>query len=571
MRWNGHNDSLLPGTQPQVGFTPMAPLPTPLGAIAWFRDHATGADGLQILDENALVAASDPAFTFDIGTTYMFRVRVEGSSPATYSLKVWPQGTTEPTPWSLEWTAPGNSDEPLSGSLMLLAHEVDAFFGDVAVVPAGATAAATPAISPVQPILDEGETVTLTSPDAGAVIYYTTDGTPPDPTSALYSAPFTLAADAVINAIAYVPESDPSAVASQTYTFNRAPVAEAGSGLTLEVGEPGALGGSFTDDAVVGPVTAVWTVVSGPGSVTFGDATSPTSTVSFDKAGSYLLRLTVDDSSLVDSDDVTIAVNGVTTTGYWMVGLDGSLYPFGDAAVYADVAVGGASVLAIVTTDGTGIWVLDSSGKIHVRGAATHHGDLITSPTALDPGELVATMSVKPDGSGYWIFTDRGRAIPYGSAAFYGDMTAFNLVGGVIASVATTTGLGYYMVGADGGIFSFGDALFYGSVPQFVPISQLAAPLVGIAPDPDGAGYWLVAADGGIFSFEAPFVGSVPGVLDPGVLLAKPVVGAIAYVDGYLAVAADGGIFNFSSAKFLGSLGGVPLDTSIVGAAAFAG
>ena len=261
--------------------------------------------------------------------------------------------------------------------------------------------------------------------------------------------------------------------------------------------------------------------------------------------------------------------------GYEMIEDDGTFYPFGDAPAFEPLQLNGASAIAIeMTADGLGAWVLDTTGKVHARGTATDYGDLTTASlsaaaVALDPGETPASMSALPDGSGYWVFTTTGRATAFGAAAHYGDMVGIALDGPVIASVATPTGLGYYMLGSDGGIFTFGDAVFSGSVPQFVPLSQLAAPLVGIAPDPDGSGYWLVAADGGIFAFDADFVGSVPGVLAPGTQLAQPVVGAIAFGDAYLMVASDGGIFNFASQPFLGSLGDDPPDTPINGVAAF--
>ena len=47
------------------------------------------------------------------------------------------------------------------------------------------------------------------------------------------------------------------------------------------------------------------------------------------------------------------------------------------------------------------------------------------------------------------------------------------------------------MLGSDGGIFTFGVAELHGSVPQFVPLADLDAPLVGIAPDPDAPGQTL--------------------------------------------------------------------------------
>ena len=53
--------------------------------------------------------------------------------------------------------------------------------------------------------------------------------------------------------------------------------------------------GSVTDDGLPNPpatVTDTWSQVSGPGTATFTDASSPTTTVSFASAGTYVLRLT---------------------------------------------------------------------------------------------------------------------------------------------------------------------------------------------------------------------------------------------------------------------------------------
>lgn len=72
-------------------------------------------------------------------------------------------------------------------------------------------------------------------------------------------------------------------------------------------------------------------------------------------------------------------------------------------------------------------------------------------------------------------------------------------------------------------MFSYGDARFHGSTGSM----RLNEPVVGMARDGDGAGYWLVAADGGIFAFDAPFVGSIPGVLRPGQRLNRPVIGMV--------------------------------------------
>jgi YD repeat-containing protein len=68
------------------------------------------------------------------------------------------------------------------------------------------------------------------------------------------------------------------------------------------------LNGSVTDDGlpVGGNLTSAWTKVSGPGTVTFANDASPTTAVTFNQTGTYVLRLTGSDSELSASDDVTI-------------------------------------------------------------------------------------------------------------------------------------------------------------------------------------------------------------------------------------------------------------------------
>lgn len=75
-------------------------------------------------------------------------------------------------------------------------------------------------------------------------------------------------------------------------------------------------------------------------------------------------------------------------------------------------------------------------------------------------------------------------------------------------------------------------------------------------------GYWVVTDDGAIFSFNVPFHGGLGGVA-----INSPIVGGATTPDGggYWLVAADGGIFGFGNAAFHGSLGGVHLNAPIVG------
>ena len=262
------------------------------------------------------------------------------------------------------------------------------------------------------------------------------------------------------------------------------------------------------------------------------------------------------------------ASSTVEASGYWILGEGSELYGFGGASDVVpdqvfELADDETAVAIVGHPAGVGGWVLTSAGRVISMGTAPHYGDLRNRDTALDPLLGSATsLSVSPDGSGYWIFTDMGEVVAFGGAHHLGDLPALGITpaGPIVDSVATTSGLGYYLLGDDGGVFAFGDAEFWGSMGDL----ELNAPAVGLVPDPDGEGYWFVGGDGGVFAFEAPYRGSVPGVLAPGTSLAQPVVGMVSYGDGYLMVALDGGVFNFASTPFLGSLGGTTPPSPIV-------
>ncbi len=97
---------------------------------------------------------------------------------------------------------------------------------------------------------------------------------------------------------------------------NRPPTANAGPDQAVTLPAEATMQGSVADDGQPNPpgsLTAGWSQVSGPGTATFADPTSPTSTVSFTDPGTYVLRLTADDSSLQASDDVSVTVYAAGT------------------------------------------------------------------------------------------------------------------------------------------------------------------------------------------------------------------------------------------------------------------
>jgi hypothetical protein len=94
-------------------------------------------------------------------------------------------------------------------------------------------------------------------------------------------------------------------------TVNKRPVVNAGPDQTVPM-LSATLSGSATDDGLPNPpgtLTYTWSKVSGPGTVTFADTNSATTTVNFSIGGIYTLKLTANDGGLSGSDTVVITVN----------------------------------------------------------------------------------------------------------------------------------------------------------------------------------------------------------------------------------------------------------------------
>jgi len=106
--------------------------------------------------------------------------------------------------------------------------------------------------------------------------------------------------------------SGPSALQLIDLFENEAPQVDAGDGAEITwPTDTASLDGTVSDDGHPSPpgaVTTSWSKVSGPGDVTFGDASAVDTTVTFSTVGTYLLQLEASDGGLSASDTVTITV-----------------------------------------------------------------------------------------------------------------------------------------------------------------------------------------------------------------------------------------------------------------------
>jgi len=120
---------------------------------------------------------------------------------------------------------------------------------------------------------------------------------------------------------------DPNAVDGKLYEMtaptpdppsNLPPVVSAGPDQAAALPAAANLDGTVSDDLKPSPpgaVTTTWTLVSGPSTVTFGNANAIDTTASVPVPGIYVVRLTANDSQYAVSDDVTLTFTGSGSVG----------------------------------------------------------------------------------------------------------------------------------------------------------------------------------------------------------------------------------------------------------------
>lgn len=172
-RWQGHIGS----GQPATGWTR-------LGAYGYYSNRRN-ALALR-LDSSSPITQN---FPFQLNQTYLMKLKVETVSQGSrYSYKVWQQGQPEPSWNSLQFSNIVNvvdtSDALDSGSVLLVAHRVDATFGNVTICPPDVTyplslntnGSGTIAAQPGKSNYQCGEGVTLTAQPAPGWIFSSWSG-----------------------------------------------------------------------------------------------------------------------------------------------------------------------------------------------------------------------------------------------------------------------------------------------------------------------------------------------------------------------------------------------------------
>jgi hypothetical protein len=120
-RWQGH---VADGNQPSEQWWP-------LGALGCYRFGPNPLFQLWVKSYD-IWNQPDSSFVFQTGIEYTLKMRSETvGNDSFYKFKIWKSTESEPTGWNV--TAEELNDDLTTGSILLLAHEVDASFGNVTI------------------------------------------------------------------------------------------------------------------------------------------------------------------------------------------------------------------------------------------------------------------------------------------------------------------------------------------------------------------------------------------------------------------------------------------------------
>lgn len=168
---------------------------------------------------------------------------------------------------------------------------------------------------------------------------------------------------------------------------NLPPLVEAGGNQTLLLSKPANLDGTVTDDGLPTPATLVtgWSKVSGPGTVTFGNAGAVDTTATFSAIGVYVLRLTASDGALQAQDEVSITV---TTAPVVNAGPDQTIALPNQATLDGTVSDDGLPVPTLVTAwskvSGPGNVTFGDSSQVDTTATFSAAGTYVLRLTATD-------------------------------------------------------------------------------------------------------------------------------------------------------------------------------------------
>lgn len=165
--------------------------------------------------------------------------------------------------------------------------------------------------------------------------------------------------------------------------FNQAPIVSAGTNQTITLPENATFSGTVSDDGlpIGSSITTTWAILSGPGSVTFGNVNALSTTAAFSAAGTYVLQLLATDSALTSVAYISVTVNPAvldTTPPVISLGTPSGTLPIGTTQTTFSVTT---SELAVCKYGVIPNVSYDSIGNTFLTTGGTSHSSVITNLT----------------------------------------------------------------------------------------------------------------------------------------------------------------------------------------------
>jgi hypothetical protein len=215
---------------------------------------------------------------------------------------------------------------------------------------------------------------------------------------------------------------------------NPPPVVSAGPDQTVAFPGPASLDGTVTDDGVT-TLTTTWTMQSGPGTVSFGNASLVDTTATFSAPGTYVLRLTANDGPNTVFDEVTIVVTPPTLLYFSTLGdvNVGGLGSADDADIYA--WFGGTTYTRAFDASANGVPAAADVDALVVVDSDTFYLSFLATTTLPGVGSVASQDIVRFD-AGTWSMYFDGSDVGLTAAAE--NIDAFEILGGNLVAVSTT-------------------------------------------------------------------------------------------------------------------------------------
>ncbi len=244
--------------------------------------------------------------------------------------------------------------------------------------------------------------------------------------------------------------------------------------------EPTAQAASVQELAVPSSVTSFGTTID------FGGVPSPYDAVAV--------------ASAAIEGDAALAIT--TSTG--SVTVAGAIAHYGDAA---SLALGAPIVDIAITPSGSGYWLVGADGGVFTFGDAAYAGSVPeVLPAGVPLAQPIRAMVSTATGEGYWLFAADGGVFAFGDARFLGSLPQVlrgtPLASPIVGAATAAHGAGYWLVGGDGGVFTFGSAAYHGSAAP-----EHRRDIVDIAATTSG--YLLLATDGTVRAYNTPHHGNL--------------------------------------------------------------